>query len=55
MQDWNLGCLFAYVVGGVLIDNLETQAMLISCLCLSAEGTVLMLLARQRVDKAVGT
>ncbi len=50
-----LGCLFAYVVGGVLIDKLGTQAMLITCLCLSATGTVLMLFARQRVEKTVGT
>ncbi len=50
-----LGCLFAYVVGGVLIDKLGTRAMLITCLCLSAAGTVLMLFARQRVEKTVGT
>ena len=50
-----LGCLFAYVVGGVLIDKLGTHAMLLTCLCLSVAGTVLMLCARQRVDRAVGT
>ncbi len=50
-----LGCLFAYVVGGVLIDRLGTNAMLITCLCSSAIGTLLMLFARQRVEKAVGT
>lgn len=49
-----LGCLIAYVVGGVLIDQLGTGAMLATCLCLSTTGTILMLPACQRVEKAVG-
>lgn len=49
-----LGCLIAYVVGGVLIDTLGTTAMLVTCLSLSVIGTILMFLARQRVDKTVG-
>lgn len=49
-----LGCLIAYVVGGVLIDTMGTVAMLAVCLGASAVGTILMFLARQRVDKTVG-
>ena len=50
-----LGCLIAYVVGGVLIDAAGTVAMLTVCLGASAVGTILMFLARQRVEKTVGT
>ncbi len=50
-----LGCLIAYVVGGVMIDKVGTVAMLVTCLTLSAIGTILMLFARQRVEKTVGT
>lgn len=50
-----LGCLIAYVVGGVLIDTAGTVAMLTVCLGASAVGTILMFLARQRVEKTVGT
>lgn len=50
-----LGCLIAYVIGGVLIETLGTGAMLFTCLCSSFVGTLLMLLARQRVEKTVGT
>ena len=49
-----LGCLIAYVVGGVLIDTMGTTAMLLVCLSLSVVGTVLMFCARQRVEKTVG-
>ncbi len=50
-----LGCLLAYVVGGVLIDAFGTEAMLLTCLISSALGMLLMLCARQRVEKTVGT
>ncbi len=50
-----LGCLIAYVGGGVLIDTMGTTAMLIVCLSLSMIGTALMFCARQRVEKTVGT
>ena len=50
-----LGCLIAYVVGGVMIDQLGTVSMLVTCLSLSVAGTILMLFARQRVEKTVGT
>lgn len=49
-----LGCLFAYIVGGVLIDTMGTEAMLITSLLLSALGTILMLCARQKVSNTVG-
>ena len=50
-----LGCLIAYVVGGVMIDKFGTVSMLVTCLSLSVAGTILMLFARQRVEKTVGT
>ena len=50
-----LGCLIAYVVGGVLIDKAGTVVMLMTCLVLSVIGMILMLFARQRVEKTVGT
>ncbi|MBR4308718.1 MAG: MFS transporter [Oscillospiraceae bacterium] len=50
-----LGCVFAYVVGGVLIDAWGTEAMLMTCLILSVIGMILMFCARQRVEKTVGT
>lgn len=50
-----LGCLFAYLAGGVLIDAFGTETMLITCVSISLVGTILMLCARQRVDKPVGT
>ena len=49
-----LGCLIAYVVGGVLIDTMGTAVMLAVCLSLSVAGTLLMFFARQRVHKTVG-
>ena len=50
-----LGCLLAYVVGGVLIDAYGTDTMLLTCLISSAVGMLLMFCARQRVEKTVGT
>jgi MFS family permease len=50
-----LGCLIAYVIGGLLIDTLGTTPMLVICLGLSLVGTILMLCARRRVEKTVGT
>lgn len=49
-----LGCLIAYVVGGVLCDAMGTDAMLATCLSLSIIGTILLFFARQRVDQTVG-
>lgn len=50
-----LGCLLAYILGGVLIDAIGVSEMLGVCLALSVVGMVLMLLARQRVERTVGT
>ena len=49
-----LGCLLAYVFGGVLIDTVGVNGMLIFCLVLSAAGLLLTFLSRQRVDQTVG-
>ena len=49
-----LGCLLAYVLGGVLIDTVGVNGMLIFCLVLSAAGLLLTFLSRQRVDQTVG-
>lgn len=49
-----LGCLLAYVFGGVLIDTVGVNGMLIFCLVLSAAGLLLTFLSRQCVDQTVG-
>ena len=49
-----LGCLLAYVLGGVLIDGTGVDGMLIFCLVLSVVGLVLTLLSRERVERTAG-
>lgn len=49
-----LGCLLAYVLGGVLIDGTGVNGMLIFCLVLSVVGLVLTLLSRERVERTAG-
>lgn len=49
-----LGCLLAYVLGGVLIDGTGVNGMLIFCLVLSVIGLVLTLLSRERVERTAG-
>lgn len=49
-----LGSLFAYALGGSLIDAVGVESMLLVCSLISVVGVVLVFFSIQRVDQTVG-
>lgn len=50
-----LGCMFAFLFGGLLIDTVGVKSMMYICAAASLLGCILMGLGMERVEKTVGT
>lgn len=49
-----MGCLFAYFLGGSLIDQIGVESMLLVCILISVIGVGLLFSAREQVRETVG-